>query len=82
MAVLRSNVENLYLLDFLKESFYASYAQSSVDMLKSGYFMVFMKLYESFRAKGDRVNAEKYKMRAKELALKVNKAEWVKYLEK
>jgi hypothetical protein len=82
LAVLRSNVENLYLLDFLKESFYSTYAQSSVDMLKSGYFMVFMKLYEYFRAKDDKVNAEKYKIRASDLAKRVNKVEWVKYLDK
>jgi hypothetical protein len=82
MAVLRRNVEKLYLLDFLKQSFYANYAQSSVDMLKSGYFMVFMKLYEYFKSKGDTVNAEKYNVRARELALSVHKEEWVKYLDK
>lgn len=82
LAVLHSNVESVYLLDFLKESFYSTYAQSSVDMLKSGYFMVFMKLYESFRAKGDKGNAEKYRTRARELATKVNKEEWLKYLDK
>ncbi|OJX89787.1 MAG: hypothetical protein BGP01_06170 [Paludibacter sp. 47-17] len=82
MLVLRNNVENLYLLDFLKESFYTTYAQSSIDRLKSGYFMVFMKLYENFQAKNDKVNAGKYKNRARELALQVKKEEWVQYLDK
>jgi len=67
MAVLRSNVENKYLLDFLKQSFYNNPCESVVSMFRANYLSVFKRLYDSYLKSGERTKAK----RIKDLALKV-----------
>lgn len=82
LAVIRNNVENKYLLDFLKHAFYNSYAQSAVNQMNTGYLATFLKLYDHYMASGEMVKAQKIKEMAKSVAEKGNTVEWLKYFEK
>lgn len=69
LAVLRNNVENKYLLDFLKQSFYNNPSESVVKMFRVSYLSTFKLLYDSYLKSGDQTKAK----RIKELAYKVAK---------
>ena len=59
LAVLRNNVENKYLLDFMKQNFGYHYAQTAGDQMSVGYLPVFLKLYEHYMQSGELQKAEK-----------------------
>lgn len=82
LAVIRNNVENKYLLDFLKQTFNNNYAQSAVNQMNTGYLAIFLKLYEHYQASGETVKAQKIKELAKNIAEKGNTTDWLKYFEK
>jgi hypothetical protein len=82
IAVLRNNVENKFMLDFLKYSFYNNYAQSAVNQMNTGYLAIFLKLYEHYLTSGETVKAQKIKELAKLVAEKGNTTDWMKYFDK
>jgi hypothetical protein len=82
LAVIRNNVENKYLLDFLKHSFYNNYAQTVVNQMGTGYLAIFLKLYEHYQASGETAKAQRIKELAKLVADKGNTTDWMKYFEK
>jgi hypothetical protein len=82
LAVIRNNVENKYLLDFLKHSFYNNYAQSAVNQMNTGYLAIFLKLYEHYQTCGESEKALKIKNLAKTVADNSGSTDWMKYFEK
>lgn len=82
MAELRNNIENKYMLDFLKRSFYNNYAQSMVNMVNGGYLPIFLKLHEHYVLSGETVKAAKLKELAKTVAINTGNTQWMKYFEK
>lgn len=82
LAVIRNNVENKYLLDYLKQTFNNNYAQSVVNQMNTGYLAIFLKLYEHYQASGETVKAQKIKELASSIAERGNITEWMKYFEK
>ncbi len=82
LAVLRNNVENKYLLDFIKQSFCNHYAQTAGDQMEVGYIPVFLKLYDHYLQSGELQKAEKLKSLAETVALKVGVSDLMKYFEK
>lgn len=83
MAVLRNNVENKFMLDFLKRTFYNNYAQSAVNLMNNGYLVSFQKLYEYYKLSGENNKAQKIKELAISVAKKSNGAEyWLQFFEK
>ncbi|MFT3754120.1 MAG: hypothetical protein QM800_15000 [Paludibacter sp.] len=82
LAVIRNSVENKYLLDFLKQSFYNNYAQAVVNQINTGYLAIFLKLYEHYLISGETDKAQKIKELAKSVAEKGNTTNWMKYFEK
>lgn len=82
MAVLRNNIENKYMLDFLKRSFYNNYAQSVVNMMSAGYLASFQKLYGYYKQAGKNDQAQKIKKLAVTVAENAGKTEWLNYFGK
>ena len=82
IAVLRNNVENKFMLDFLRNSFYNNYAQSAVNQMNTGYLALFLKLYEHYEACGETQKAERLKEIAKKVAENGGSEDWMKYFEK
>lgn len=83
LAVLRNNVENKFMLDFLKQTFYNNDAQDVVNMMNAGYFAVFLKLYENYHLCGEATKAKKIKELAKTLSQNTaNGKAWMQYFEK
>ncbi len=82
LAVIRNNVENKYLLDFLKHSFYNNYAQSAVNQMNAGYLSVFLKLYENYQLSGETTKAQQLKQLAKTVAENTGNTNLLKYFEK
>lgn len=82
LAVIRNNVENKYLLDFLKHSFYNNYAQSAVNQMNTGYMAIFLKLHEHYQTCGESEKALKIKNLAKIVADNSGMTDWMKYFEK
>ena len=83
MAVLQNNVENKFLLDYLKFNFSNNYAQSIVDQSNFSYFAIFLKLYEQYQLSGETLKAQKIKELAKKVSqLCGHDAEWMQYFEK
>lgn len=82
LAVLRDNIENKFMLDFLKQSFYNNYAQTVVDRTNAGYLASFYKLSEYYKKTRETARSRKIK----DLAITVSKntgcTEWLKYFEK
>jgi len=82
LAVLRNNVENKFMLDFLKRNFYNNYAQSAVNQMNIGYLAIFLKLHEHYLLGGEVKKAEKLKELAKVISENSGNTEWLKYFEK
>jgi len=82
LAVIRNNVENKYLLDFLKHSFYKNYAQGVVNQMNTGYIAMFLKLHEHYLASGEIKKAQDIKELAKTVAENGGSSDWMKYFEK
>ena len=82
IAVLRNNVENKFMLDFLKQHFYNNYAQSAVNQMNTGYLAIFLKLYEHYQTTGELDKAIKIKNLAKTVADNSGSTDWMKYFEK
>jgi len=83
MAVLQNNVENKFLLDFLKTNFSNNYAQSVVDQSNFSYLAVFLKLYEQYNLSGETLKAQKIKELAKIVSSRSQYGtKWMQYFEK
>ena len=83
IAVIRNNVENKYMLDFLKHSFYYSYAQGAINDMNNRYIPVFLKLSEHYQASGETKKAQEIKELAKTIAETGGKSKyWTQYFEK
>lgn len=82
MAVLRNNVENKYMLDFLKQSFQNNPSQSVINMVNGGYLASFQKLYTYYKRIGERDKAIKIKALAVTVAKNSGLTDWLKYYEK
>lgn len=86
IAELRNNIENKYMLDFLKYSFYNNYAQSMVNLVNGNYLVIFMKLYEHYVLSGESAKAAKMKELAKTVATNTGNpnwaTHWMKYFDK
>lgn len=83
MAVLRNNVENKFMLDFLKLTFYNNNAQSVVNRMNNTYLFPFQKLYEYYKLSGENDKAQKIKELAILVAKKSSSADyWLKLFEK
>ena len=82
LAVLRNNVENKYLMDFLKQSFQNNPAQSAVNMVNGGYLASFQKLYAYYKRLGERDKALKIKAVAVTVAQNSGLTGWLNYFDK
>ena len=82
LAVLRDNVENKFLLDFLKQNFHNSYAQSAVNQMNKGYLSGFLQLYKHYKQIGENDKAKKIKELATTIAQNSEVTEWLNYFEK
>ena len=82
LAVLRNNVENKYMLDFLKQSFQNNPSQSVINMVNGGYLASFQKLYTYYKQIGQRDKAIKIKALAVTVAKNSGLTDWLKYFEK
>ena len=82
MAVLRDNIENKYMLDFLKQTFYNNYAQSVVNNMSAGYLASFQKLYGYYKKVGKNDKAQKIKELAVTVAKNSGRTEWLNYFAK
>lgn len=81
LKVLRENVENRFMLDFLRHSFYHTEAQSVVNQMNAGYLAIFQKLFGYYRQHGETEKARKLKELAQTVAASTGKTEWLKYFE-
>jgi len=82
MAVLRNNIENKYMLDFLKRTFYNNYAQSVVNLMSAGYLASFQKLYGYYKQTGKNDQAKKIKELAETVAENTGRTDWMNYFGK
>jgi len=82
LAVLRDNVENKFLLDFLKQHFHNSYAQSVENRMNGAYLSVFYQLYNHYKQIGEKDKAQKIKELATTVARDSELTEWLDYFEK
>ena len=82
LAVLRDNMENKFLLDFLKQNFHNSYAQSAVNQMNKGYLSGFLQLYRHYKQTGEKDKAKKIKELATTVAQNSEVTEWLNYFEK
>jgi len=83
LAVLRNNVENKFMLDFLKQTFYNNYAQDVVNQMNFGYLAIFLKLYEQYNLSGEKIKAQKIKELAKTVSSRTEYGtKWMQYFEK
>jgi len=81
MAVLRNNVENKFMLDFLKQSFQNNPSQSVINRINGGYLASFQKMYTYYKQVGQRDKAMKIKALAVTVAQNCGSAAWLKYFE-
>lgn len=77
LAVLRNNIENKYLLDFLRQTFTVNPSESVVKMFRSSYLSIFKLLYEDYRKKGETTKAKRLKDLALKIAKDANCLDWV-----
>jgi hypothetical protein len=82
IAVLRNNIENKYMLDFLKRTFYNNPSESVCKMVNAGYVASFMKLTDYYKQSGEPDKAKKMKDFAITVARNSGYTDWVKDLEK
>jgi len=82
IAVLRNNIENKFMLDFLKRTFYNNPAESACKMVNGGYIASFVKLADYYKQSGEPDKAKKMKEFAITVARNSGYSEWVKNLEK
>jgi len=82
LAALRDNVENKFLLDFLKQSFHNSYTQSAVNQTNLGYMPVFLQLYNYYKKIGETDKAKKIKELATTIAQNSGRTKWLDEFEK
>ncbi len=82
LAVLRNNVENKYMLDFLKQSFQSNPSQSVINMVNAGYLASFQKLYTYYKQIGQGNKALKIKALAITVAQNSGLSDWLNYFEK
>lgn len=77
LAALRNNVENKYLLDFLRQTFTVSPCESMVKMLRSSYLSIFNLLHEEYLKKGERTKAQRLKELSLKVAKEADRMDWV-----
>lgn len=81
-AVLRNNVENKYLTDFLKRSFYNYPSASMVKIINGGYVASFLKLSEYYKQSGEPEKAKRMKDFARTVAQNSGYTQWLKEIDK
>lgn len=79
LSVLRNNVENKYLMDFLKQSFYNSSSESVVKMIRSSYLSTFKILYDLYQKNGERTKARNIKELSFKVAKDADRMDWNNY---
>lgn len=82
IAVLRNNIENKFMLDFLKRSFYNNPAESACKRGNGGYVASFVKLADYYKQSGELDKAKKMKELAITVAKNSGYTEWLKEIEK
>ena len=82
LAVLRDNVENKFLLDFLKQNFHNPYAQSAVNQMSLGYMPAFLQLYNYYKKTKEADKAKKIKELATTVAQNAEVTKWLDEFEK
>ena len=82
LEVLRDNVENKFLLDFLKESFYTTHSQTVINIFKASHLSMFLQLYNHYKQTGKTDKAQKIKELSIAIAKNSEWSEWLNYFEK
>ncbi len=82
IAVLKNNIENKFLTDFLKRSFYNSPTGSVSKMINGGYVASFLKLAEYYKQSGEPEKARRMKDFARTVALNSGYTQWLKEIDK
>lgn len=80
LSVLRNNVENKFLMDFLKQSFYNNPSESVVKMIRSSYILVFKMLYDLYIKNGETTKAKKIKDLAFKIAQESGRMDVMQYV--
>lgn len=80
LSVLRNNVENKFLMDFLKQSFYNNPSESVAKMIRSSYISIFKMLYDSYIKNGEKTKAKKIKELAFKIAQESGRMEVMQYV--
>ncbi len=78
MAVLKNNIENKYMLDFLKRTFYNNPSESVCKMFNAVYVASFIKLTDYYKQSGEPDKAKKMKELAIIIAKDSGNTEWLK----
>lgn len=82
IAILQNNVENLFLLDGLKQSLTTNSEATLIQQTNMAYLAPFLKLYEHYKLSGALEKASKLKIISKNIAESCGASEWMKYFEK
>jgi hypothetical protein len=70
------------MLDFLKQSFHNSYAQSAVNQMNLSYLPAFLQLYNHYKQTGENDKAKKIKELATTIAQNSGVMRWLDEFEK
>ena len=79
VAIMRKNFEQIYQLDYLKNTFSFHTSSSVVDQINSCYIPMFIKLYEHYKNSGDKEKAEKVKSLAMILSQRMKYEQFLEY---
>ena len=80
LLTIRDNIENKFLLDFLKQRFHNTYAQSVVNRMNGGYLPAFRQLYNHYKQVGEKDKAKQIKELARVVAQDSERMEeWLNY---
>ncbi len=82
LAVLKDNVENKFLTDFLKRPFVNTPSESASRMINGGYVISFLKLAEYYKKKGEPEKAKRMKDFARTVAQNSGYTQWLKEIDK
>ncbi|MDR2037836.1 MAG: hypothetical protein LBQ60_07930 [Bacteroidales bacterium] len=81
IAVLKNNIENKFLLDFLKITLQNSISESLIAKMNLGYVAPFLRLYEHYRLSNETVKMKNIKSMAQTISEKAGVPEWMQYFE-
>lgn len=82
IAVLKNNIENKYMLDFLKRTFYNNPSADVCKMMNAGYIGAFIKLSDYYKQSGEPEKAKRMKDFAKTVAQNSGYTQWLKEIDK